>query len=225
MRVSCLIPAHNEAARIGAVLDAAVGHPLIDEVIVIDDGSTDATGRVADRTGVRLLHIARNGGKTRALAAGIALSRGQYLLFLDADLIGLTPSDLTRLLMPVLTGTAITSISLRRNAPFLWRWIGLDYISGERVLPRSMIEPHAETLGTLPRFGIEVFINTLWISTRKPIAVVRWDGVESPAKARKKGLVAGVIADAEMLADILRTVGPLMVLRQILGILRQRTQA
>lgn len=222
MRVSCLIPAHNEAPRIGAVLEAALGHPLIDEVIVIDDGSTDATARVASRDGVRLLHMARNGGKTRALAAGIALSRGEVLLFLDADLIGLTPLDLTRLLQPVLSGDAATSISLRRNAPFLWRWIGLDYISGERVLPRSMIEPHATTLCALPRFGVEVFINSLWIAARHRIAVVRWTGVESPSKAHKRGVLAGLWGDLSMLADIARAIGPATALRQILLLRRQR---
>ncbi|MBC2836854.1 glycosyltransferase family 2 protein [Paragemmobacter straminiformis] len=225
MRVSCLIPAHNEAPRIGAVLDAALANPLIDEVIVIDDGSTDATAHVAARPGVRLLHMAQNGGKTRALAAGIALSQGRYLLFLDADLVGLTPRDLTRLLLPVLTGKAATSISLRRNAPFLWRWIGLDYISGERVLPRAMIAPHAEALCRLPRFGVEVYINALWIAARHPIAVVRWRGVASPTKARKRGLVAGIRADIAMLHDIARAIGPAAALRQILSLLRQSRSA
>lgn len=225
MRVSCLIPAHNEAPRIGAVLDAALANPLIDEVIVIDDGSTDGTAHVASRPGVRLLHMARNGGKTRALAAGIALSQGEYLLFLDADLVGLTIHDLTRLIQPVLSGKAATSISLRRNAPFLWRWIGLDYISGERVLPRRMLEPHSETLCRLPRFGIEVFINTLWIAARHPIAVVRWNGVDSPAKAAKTGLLAGLLADIGMMADIFGTVGPANALNQIIRMTAQRVSS
>ncbi len=225
MRVSCVIPAHNEAPRIGAVLDAALTNPLIDEVIVVDDGSTDGTDRVAQRPGVRLLHMAQNGGKTRALAAGIALAQGEYLLFLDADLVGLGSDDLTRLILPVLGGRAATSISLRRNAPFLWRWIGLDYISGERVLPRAMLEGHADALSRLPRFGVEVYLNSLWIATRQPVAVVRWDGVESPSKAAKRGFIAGLRADAAMLGDIFRTIGPATALRQILRLMTQRITA
>lgn len=225
MRISCLIPAYNEAARIGTVLDAALHHPLIDEVIVIDDGSTDDTARIAARTGVRLLHMARNGGKTRALAAGIALSRGDTLLFLDADLTGLTAQDLTRLILPVASGRADTSISLRRNAPWLWRWIGLDYISGERIVPRALLAPHIDRLATLPRFGVEVYLNSLWIAARLRIAVVRWDGVDSPSKVSKRGFFAGLAADAAMLADMLRTVSTATMLYQILRLASQRVRA
>lgn len=225
MRLSCLIPAYNEAARIGAVLDAALNHPLIDEVIVIDDGSTDGTARIAARDGVRLLHMAQNGGKTRALAAGIALASGDTLLFLDADLTGLTARDLTRLILPVATGRADTAISLRRNAPSLWRWIGLDYISGERVLPRALLDAHLDRLCHLPRFGAEVYMNSLKIAARHRIAVVRWDGVASPSKAAKRGLVAGMRADAAMLADIFNTIGATTTLRQILRLLTQRVPA
>ena len=44
--VSCVIPAYNEAARIAGVLEAVTRHPLINEVIVVDDGSTDETPNV-----------------------------------------------------------------------------------------------------------------------------------------------------------------------------------
>ena len=69
-RVTCLLPAYNEAPRIGAVLDVVTRHPLIHEVIVIDDGSTDATANVAARKGVTLILMPQNGGKSRAIAAG-----------------------------------------------------------------------------------------------------------------------------------------------------------
>ncbi|MFB2595552.1 hypothetical protein ACEYYB_11970 [Paracoccus sp. p4-l81] len=52
-RFACLTPAHDEAARIAAVLAAVVGHPLIDQVLVIDDGSRDCTAGVAQAAGAR----------------------------------------------------------------------------------------------------------------------------------------------------------------------------
>jgi glycosyltransferase involved in cell wall biosynthesis len=225
MRISCLIPAYNEAARIGGVLDAVLGHPMIDEVIVIDDGSTDDTARVAARSGVRLLHMAQNGGKTQALAAGIALASGDTLLFLDADLTGLTRGDLTQLIHPVASGRADTTISLRRNAPLLWRLIGLDYISGERVVPRALLDAHLDRLSHLPRFGVEVYMNSLKLAARHRIAVVRLDGVSSPSKASKRGVVAGLRADAAMMADIFNTIGTATALRQIAHLLTRRVRA
>lgn len=68
-RLSCIIPAHNEAARLGGVLAAVSGHPLIDEVIVVDDASRDTTAEIAGQAfGVTLIRQERNTGKTRAVA-------------------------------------------------------------------------------------------------------------------------------------------------------------
>jgi glycosyltransferase involved in cell wall biosynthesis len=224
MRLSCIIPAYNEAARIGAVLDAVLGHPWIDEVIVVDDGSTDQTARVAARKGVQLVHMTQNAGKARALAAGIALATGDWLMFIDSDLTGLTQGDLTRLIQPVLAGQAHTAISLRRNAPLLWRLIGLDYISGERVMPKEMLADHLHQLDRMPRFGIEVFLNTLWIASACRIAVVRWPEAESPTKTSKHGVLQGLRGDLGMLRDIFQTIGAPSAAIQILRLLAQRVR-
>ncbi len=221
--VSCLIPIYNEAARLPGVLAAVAGHPMIDEVLVIDDGSTDDSAAVAAGSpGVTLIRQRRNGGKTRALASGIAQARQPLLLLLDGDLLGLSPDDLSRLIAPVQSGAADISISLRGNAPLLWRLIGLDYISGERVLPRALLPEQPEQLTQLPKFGFEVHLNAACIERGARIAVVRWPGVKSPLKKQKYGLKAGLGADLGMMADIFRTVPPLGLIRQILAMRRLR---
>ncbi|MCE6959057.1 glycosyltransferase [Cereibacter sphaeroides] len=221
-KVGCLIPAFNEAARIGGVLRAVIGHPLIDEVLVVDDGSSDATVRVAEGHGARVIAMPRNGGKTAAVAAGVAALRCDLLLMLDADLTGLDAAALDRLLGPVLHGKADVAISLRGNAPLAWRLIGLDYISGERVLPRAQLAGRVGDLCALPRFGLEVFLNRIWMAEGARVAIIDWPGVASPAKAHKRGLVAGARADAAMLADIFRTISPAEALRQIATLRNRR---
>lgn len=207
-KLSCIIPAHNEAPRIAAVLRAVVGHPLIDEVIVVDDGSTDGTtGVVAAQPGVKLVALAQNGGKTAAIAAGLRAARHDLVLFVDSDLSGLEPAHLTALIVPVLRGRADVAVSLRGNAPLPWRLIGLDYISGERVVPRALL-PAPDTMAALPRFGLEVAMNEGWIAAQAKIAVVPWPAVDSPFKHAKRGLAAGLRAELAMLRDIFTTVSP-----------------
>lgn len=215
--ISCIVPAWNEAARIGPVLELAAAHPLIDEVIVVDDASTDGTATVAAAVpGVRVLRQAQNGGKTRAVAAGVAAARGARLLLLDADLQGLTTEALTALILPVIRGRVEAAVSLRGNAPGPWRWIGLDYISGERLVPRAVLEG----LEPPARFGLEVAMNRRMIARRMRLAVVRWPAVRSPLKSEKMGPWRGLAADARMLRDIFRTIGPLEALGQIVRLRR-----
>ncbi|AXQ95584.1 glycosyltransferase [Cereibacter azotoformans] len=220
--VTCLIPAFNEGRRIGAVLAAACANRLVDEVIVIDDGSTDDTAEVAERAGVRVLRQPANRGKSAALARGIAAAQGDLILLLDADLRGLTANHVTDLLAPVLLDEAEGSLSLRGNAPLPWRLLGLDYISGERVLPRALLADRLDAIARLPRFGFEAYLNALWIASAARLAVVRWPDVASPAKAGKRGLAAGLLADALMLGDIFRTIPPHRALGQIVALQRQR---
>jgi glycosyltransferase involved in cell wall biosynthesis len=221
--ITCLIAAYNEAARIGTVLQAAAGHPLLAEVIVIDDGSGDGTAEVADRVpGVTVLRQAVNRGKTWALSVGIEAASTPHLLLLDADLVGLSPAHLTALIAPVRSGQADVSVSLRGNAPRPWRWLGLDYISGERVVPREMLAGRVDELRGLPKFGFEVALNRTILDRRARLEVVRWPGVSSPLKAAKHGVWAGIRGDAGMMADIFRTVPPLEAARQIAGLRRLR---
>jgi glycosyltransferase involved in cell wall biosynthesis len=94
-RLSLVIPAFNEAAALPATLDAvaaaarSAGLPF--EMIVVDDGSTDATWRVlVARTPVvtelRAIRLSRNFGKEGAIAAGLDAARGDAVIVLDADL-------------------------------------------------------------------------------------------------------------------------------------------
>ena len=80
MKISAIVPAYNEAERIGAVLEPLLAAPSVDEIVVVDDGSTDGTAEVAQRYGVKVVRLGENRGKGAAMAAGVREANGDTLL-------------------------------------------------------------------------------------------------------------------------------------------------
>lgn len=189
MKISCIIPAYNEAERIGAVLDAVIQCSEIEEIIVVDDFSQDRTvDVVAKYNSVTLIKHSSNKGKSMSIYTGVKKSTGDVLLFLDADLLNLRKEDIRKMLDGFLNGGVDICISLRGNAPFLWRCIGLDYLSGERCFMKSLIEDYLEDIKLLSGFGLEVFLNRLVISKSLKIKIITWPIVKSPLKRIKMGV-------------------------------------
>lgn len=225
-QVSCVIAAYNEAPRIAHVLRTAVDHPLIQEIIVVDDGSTDDTKSVVSQfPRVQLLALEKNGGKSHAVAAGIERATGEFIILLDADLAGLNPEYLTSLIESVVSSDADISISLRGNTFIVWRWIGIDYISGERVFAKRFINPLLDRISALQGFGLEVYMNKFIVRQKLRIAVVRWDNAKSAFKRQTPGQwwLLGIKKDYIRMAWlVMKTITPWEALAQIWSMRRQR---
>ncbi|MDA1179685.1 MAG: glycosyltransferase family 2 protein [Planctomycetota bacterium] len=109
--MSVLVPAYNEQETIGHVLQRLLALDLqILEVIVVDDGSTDATAEQVRRAAgddlrVILVQLTQNGGKTAAIAHAIQLATSDILVIQDADL-EYDPSDLPALIAPIQSESA-----------------------------------------------------------------------------------------------------------------------
>jgi len=121
--ISIIIPAFNEALRLPATLDRVESflktYGLTAEVIVVDDGSRDATAEVVRQRAaawpqLKLVESARNAGKGAAVQLGMAQARGRYRIFSDADL-SVPIDDLEKLLRPLRggAGVAIASRALK----------------------------------------------------------------------------------------------------------------
>jgi len=139
MDLSVVIPAYNEALRLGPTLERVVaylrGRGMSYEVLVVDDGSTDATAEVAERfagQGVQVLRQEVNRGKGAVLRAGVLASRGDEVLLVDADLS--TPiEDLERLQprlseAPVVLGSrAVEGADILQHQPFYRELMGRTF--------------------------------------------------------------------------------------------------
>ncbi len=226
MTISCIIPAYNEGPRIRRVLELAARHHLLTEVIVVNDGSTDDTQKVIEEFSARVTSVQHpeNRGKSAAIHTGISLAKSELICFLDADLTGLTYEDITALITPVTEGAAGMAISMRKNSPWIDRKIGLDYISGERVFYKSLLDGRADEILALPRFGFEVFLNKLVIKDKTPLKVVYWKDVESPYKSAKLGSVKGAKEMVRMLRDIFQVISVFEVVTQFVRMTRLKVK-
>lgn len=113
--VACVIPAKDEVERIAATVAAVQKIADVDLVVVVDDGSSDATAKAAERAGAVVVRHERNRGKAAAMETGAAAvaerdgARARHLLFLDADLTD-SATGAEPLIEPVVAGRADMTI-------------------------------------------------------------------------------------------------------------------
>ena len=111
MRVSVIIPTHNEAKAIGRVL-ADLPSNLVTEVIVVDSNSNDGTPEIAAKMGARLLQEPRRGYGRACLTGLAAANAPEVVVFLDGDYSD-RPSELPILIQPILDGRADITLGSR----------------------------------------------------------------------------------------------------------------
>lgn len=116
--VAVIIPAYNEAERITATVQAALGIAGVERVVVVDDGSTDNTAKIAKRAGAEVISKPHKRGKGAAMGSGVAYLRSSaqpgadyLLLFVDGDL-GASASACEVLIEPVASGRCSMSIAV-----------------------------------------------------------------------------------------------------------------
>lgn len=209
MTLDIVIPARDEAGTVAANVTAALRCRWVREVIVVDDGSTDATSELAAAAGAKVVRLEGSGGsKAHALAAGVAATDADLLLFADADCTGLTGAHLDAIAEPVASGRALLSIGTFDYGRFwnaqLLRWPPL---SGERCLPRWVFE--AIPPWKLDGYTIEIRINEVACAAGLPIVTRTMRGVHHRTKRDKFGVGEGARRTWWMFRDLVRLVRPL----------------
>lgn len=113
-KVSVVIPAYNEATSIGEVV--ANCKAFCDEIIVVDDGSTDDTAEIAKESGAAVIRNEKNLGVTKATQKGIEVAHGDIIVTMDAD--GQhDPLDIPKLIEPLAEGKAEVALGVRSEIP------------------------------------------------------------------------------------------------------------
>lgn len=202
MRVSFLIPAYNEAATIGEVLSRIEALGLDTQVIVVDDGSTDATADVAEAYGARLVRREPHGGgsKAHAMEAGVEATDADAFLFVDADCIDLTGAHLDQICEPFVAGRAAMSLGWFDYG--VWNPLVNRFppTTGQRVIHRWVWDaiPPSKREG----FTIEFMINEVIADSRVPTVSRTMKGVTHRTKRDKFGPLRGWKHTIEMFWDV-----------------------
>ena len=165
-RVSVIIPAHNEEATIGNVIQKVqsviLPNGIEKEIIVVDDASTDRTREVIARNhGIKYISHKKNIGKGSALRSGFEVVTGDIIIIQDADL-EYSPETYPDLIAPILTGKTLVvfgsrNMQLQKNAyryrtyllggllidKFINVILGLhltDAITGSKAIARKVLD-------------------------------------------------------------------------------------
>jgi glycosyltransferase involved in cell wall biosynthesis len=205
VRTTAVVAAYNEEKTIAAVLRALTSSPLIDEVIVVSDGSDDRTVEIA-RTfdGVRTFALRENYGKGFAMAVGVANASNDTLFFCDGDMYNVTEEHIQALVLPVLRDECDMNIGVRNRGPvanFLHlRMKCGPVLSGIRVMKRDVFE-------TVPaqyqsHYKIEAALNCFCerAGYRQQETVIY--GLDHVIKESKMGLSHGLTARWRMSREV-----------------------
>lgn len=203
MKVAAVVPAYNEAERLGYVLDALGQATLVDEIVVVNDGSADDTYNVASSyPGVHAVNLTKNVGKGGAMYAGATSTDADIVVFLDADLLGITGKQIDCIVKPVKEGKVDMCIGIFRGGRKVTdiAQVIAPYISGQRALRRQLFVdiPDIHTV----RSGVEVAITKYFRTKGFTIGTVTLTGCTHMMKEEKMGYLRGFAARLRMYYDI-----------------------
>lgn len=205
--ITAIIPAYNEGAHIGAVLNVVNQVNELTRILVIDDGSTDDTVTAVQTwleqdNRVELIQLPHNKGKGHALWTAAAAAATDLLLFLDADLKGLQPWHIPLLLNPVRQGVAAMSVARFRRGrlPSDLAHLFLPYLSGQRCLRWPLFS----TLFAAASSGwsIEIALNLHAWYNGYPVSRIPWEGVSHTLRPEKRQGLSGYWSHIHMWWDI-----------------------
>jgi glycosyltransferase involved in cell wall biosynthesis len=174
-KVSCIICAYNEGPRIGNILKVVMNNSLLDEIIVVNDGSVDNTEKEALKfKGIKFIGHEKNLGKSSSMLDGLNNAKNDIVMFLDADLIDMT--------------MAMCNYDFVLNT--FSKLFGVEVPNGQRAIKKEIAK---EILKNAIGYSVELQMNQYILENNLKFLVVNWCNVKAPLKRKKDGIKKGFI--------------------------------
>lgn len=210
-KIIAIVPAFNEEGQISSVLSALSKVDILDEIVVVNDGSEDRTAKAVKVFSVTLIDHKVNHGKGAAMESGInyALKKGADILtFFDADLIGLTSRKIQALIKPlILNKKLLMTVGVFERNKKKQKETTLEY-SGQRAMKKEFFRGLSPLLHA--GFGVELLLTSHLEKIAKVRGVsistlrkkIRFEGIIHVIKEKKYGPIEGFGARIKMGLDI-----------------------
>ena len=185
--VSAIICVFNEERTIKDVVIKVTDY-FFDEVIVVNDGSTDGTDNILKETNefsdFKYINLAENKGKGYAMAIGIENASSEIIVFIDADLSNLHDDHLFELVMPLAHKEADMVLGQATETLINYSLNPFKSFTGERSVFKKDVLPLVDKMKN-SRFGVETLINLYYQSEGKTVKYVMLKGLKHPTKFDK----------------------------------------
>jgi glycosyltransferase involved in cell wall biosynthesis len=196
-RIAVILPTYNEERNVGGVLDVVHQTDILDEIILVDDGSSDQSADILRKFTeqdhrAHLICHEKNQGKGQAIFSGWAATQAPYIIMLDTDLKNLQPEHIRLLIQPVLDHRAEMTLGLfvgGRLPTDLSHW-ATPFLTGQRGLRADLLNfvSHEAAVG----YGFEVALTVAAGQKGYHTRIVPMKGVWHPPSEFHRGFRFGL---------------------------------
>ena len=210
--IGVVIPAFNEAKNISLVLNTVCATEWLQQIVVVDDGSRDATFEVAQRVAEHddrliVIRLPQNQGKAAAMLAGVQALHTDLVIFLDADLVGLKSTHLEQMASNHISGSydmVIAAFQVGRVITNVTQRL-IPQLSGQRCLWRNKAEQALIPLAA-DRYGVETGLNIYAKHHHWRVKKIIWRGISHHMICQKRKVMAGLHNRLQMYGQIMTVI-------------------